>query len=167
MVETMKWSMPAFEHHGLLCQMAAFKGHCTFGFWKGKLVLGEAVSDEKAMGQMGRIESVKDLPAKRVLVGWVKKAALLNEAGVKAPRVEERKKKKVKVAEVKAPADLVERLKEKAVEDARGELEPWYFEPWEAFMFHLDGRCRRTIWWNLKRRGVLEAALRAVWKEGK
>jgi uncharacterized protein YdhG (YjbR/CyaY superfamily) len=31
--ETMKWSMPAFVHRGkILCGMAAFKEHCTFGF---------------------------------------------------------------------------------------------------------------------------------------
>ena len=32
--ETLKWSMPAFVYRGqILCGMAAFKGHCTFGFW--------------------------------------------------------------------------------------------------------------------------------------
>src|SRR5262245_43372797 len=33
-VETIKWSMPHFEHAGaVLCGMAAFKAHCSFGFW--------------------------------------------------------------------------------------------------------------------------------------
>jgi len=30
--ETIKWSMPSFTHHGIVCGMAAFKAHCTFGF---------------------------------------------------------------------------------------------------------------------------------------
>src|SRR5436305_3595307 len=32
-VETIKWGMPSFGYHGILCGMAAFKEHCTFGFW--------------------------------------------------------------------------------------------------------------------------------------
>src|SRR4051794_31523926 len=31
--ETLKWGMPTFLHKGILCMMAAFKAHCTFGFW--------------------------------------------------------------------------------------------------------------------------------------
>src|SRR5262249_38070726 len=37
------------------------------------------------MGQFGRITSLKDLPADRVLVQYIRKAAALNEAGIKAP----------------------------------------------------------------------------------
>jgi len=83
--ETMKWSFPHFMHHGILCSMAAFKEHCAFGFWKGALVVGEDAADEKAMGQFGRIASVKDLPARRTLAGYVKKAMALNEAGAPSP----------------------------------------------------------------------------------
>jgi hypothetical protein len=39
--ETMKWSSPHFDYHGIMCAMAAFKAHCAFGFWKGSLVLGD------------------------------------------------------------------------------------------------------------------------------
>ena len=84
--ETMKWSMPHFMYEGMLCGMAAFKAHCTFGFWKGALVVGErggAATD--AMGQFGRIERVSDLPPKRTLVALVRRAMQLNEQGVKSP----------------------------------------------------------------------------------
>lgn len=37
--ETLKWSVPFFLHKGILCCMAAFKQHCTFGFWKASLFL--------------------------------------------------------------------------------------------------------------------------------
>jgi uncharacterized protein YdeI (YjbR/CyaY-like superfamily) len=85
--ENLKWGMPAFEYHGLLCSMAAFKQHTTFGFWKGKLIVDSNGQDlESAMGQFGRIASVKDLPAKRVLAGYVKKAMALNEAGTTVKR---------------------------------------------------------------------------------
>ena len=86
--ENLKWGMPAFEYHGLLCSMAAFKQHTTFGFWKGKLIVDSNGQDlESAMGQFGRIASVRDLPAKRVLAGYVKKAMALNEAGTTVKRV--------------------------------------------------------------------------------
>jgi uncharacterized protein YdeI (YjbR/CyaY-like superfamily) len=82
--ETIKWSFPVFTYHGMLCNMASFKEHCTFGFRKSALVLGTA-GDESAMGQFGRLTSVKDLPSKRVLTGCIRKAMKLNESGVKAP----------------------------------------------------------------------------------
>jgi uncharacterized protein YdeI (YjbR/CyaY-like superfamily) len=68
--------------------MAAFKEHCAFGFWKGSLILGEAQGDgesDRAMGQFGRITKVSDLPSKKLLTGYIKKAMELNEAGVKSP----------------------------------------------------------------------------------
>jgi hypothetical protein len=83
-VETMKWSSPAFEFHGPLAQMAAFKAHCTFGFWKGKLV-AELATELDAMGQFGRIASLADLPADEVVIAWTRKAAELNASGIKAP----------------------------------------------------------------------------------
>jgi uncharacterized protein YdeI (YjbR/CyaY-like superfamily) len=84
--ETMKWSFPHFQYKGMLCSMAAFKEHCAFGFWKGSLVIGKGEeTDEKAMGQMGRITKLKDLPSKKVLSGYIKQAMRLNDEGVKAP----------------------------------------------------------------------------------
>jgi uncharacterized protein YdeI (YjbR/CyaY-like superfamily) len=91
--ETLKWRMPSFEHHGILCGMAAFKQHCVFGFWKHELVLdGEDPKWREAMGSFGCIKSLKDLPSKAALARYVKKAALLNEQGVKAPRTKTKRK---------------------------------------------------------------------------
>jgi uncharacterized protein YdeI (YjbR/CyaY-like superfamily) len=84
--ETIKWSMPFFLYHGMLCNMASFKAHCAFGFWKGDLLVAQ--EDDKgreAMGQFGRLTSVKDLPAKKALAGYINKAMALNAEGVKAP----------------------------------------------------------------------------------
>lgn len=40
--ETMKWSMPSYTHaDSILCGMAAFKQHVSFGFWKHAQVMGE------------------------------------------------------------------------------------------------------------------------------
>jgi uncharacterized protein YdeI (YjbR/CyaY-like superfamily) len=81
--ESLKWSMPFFSHHGPLMNMSAFKEHAAFGFWKGALVLGRSPGeDARAMGQFGRLTSVKDLPPRKELIALIKKAAKLNEDGV-------------------------------------------------------------------------------------
>ncbi len=87
--ETLKWSAPAFMYKGMLCGMASFKQHCTFGFWKHALLVGEGKgvfkADDAAMGQFGRITAIADLPSEKALLGLVRKAAGLNEQGVKLP----------------------------------------------------------------------------------
>ena len=105
--ETIKWGFPNFQYKGMLCNMAAFKEHCTFGFWKASLVLDAADrrSDE-AMGQLGRIARISDLPARKKLVAYVKKAKELNDAGVKVAK----RAAKSKPA-LEPPADLLAALK--------------------------------------------------------
>ncbi len=84
--ETIKWGMPHFEYKGLLCGMAAFKAHCTLGFWKGALILPADDKGERAgMGHFGKITDLSDLPSEKILVGYIKKAVALNEAGTKVP----------------------------------------------------------------------------------
>ena len=83
--ETIKWGMPTFMHAGgILCGMAAFRQHASFGFWKHALVVGEG-EPQAGMGSYGKLASVKDLPPKRTLLAHVRKAMKLNEGGVKAP----------------------------------------------------------------------------------
>lgn len=105
--ETIKWGMPHFTHHGILCSMAAFTEHCALGFWKGSLVL-EGPGAEDAMGQFGRITSRADLPQDGVLIEYVKKAARLNEEGVPAPRTRTGAPK----PELDVPGDLAAALAE-------------------------------------------------------
>ena len=38
------------------------------------------------MGHFGRITAISDLPAEKVLIGYVRKAVELNDAGLKIPR---------------------------------------------------------------------------------
>jgi uncharacterized protein YdeI (YjbR/CyaY-like superfamily) len=84
--ETIKWGMPHFLYKGgMFAGMAAFKAHATFGFWRGKEVLGEAGGERDAMGQFGRITSVEDLPDAESLDRLIRKAAAMNDAGP-APR---------------------------------------------------------------------------------
>ena len=84
-VETIKWGTPAFEFRGPLAHMAAFKAHCAFGFWKGKLI-AELASEAQAMGQFGKIRALADLPPDAQIVEWTRRAAELNASKVRLPR---------------------------------------------------------------------------------
>jgi hypothetical protein len=100
--EAIKWGVPHFMYKGMLASMAAFKAHCAFGFWKGKLLKslgGEAKSDDAA-GQYGRLTSLDDLPPDKIILKQVKEAARLNDDGVKAPPQRKAKEK----APLKIPA---------------------------------------------------------------
>jgi len=109
--ETLKWRMPSFLYRGILCGMAAFKQHCTFGFWKGALIVdANGRRADEAMGQFGRLTSVKDLPAKKVLSAYIHKAMELNESGVTSPKPKKAKAKK----ELAVPPDLAAALKKNA-----------------------------------------------------
>lgn len=145
--ETLKWRTPAFEYKGLLCGMAAFKRHCTFGFWKHALVLGDdgaageasksassstdhktrrtrtksargvvppAEKTDEAMGQFGRITKLSDLPSRRVLLSYVRKAAKLNDDGVKIPRPPRGTSRKLRT-----PPDLAAALRKNNTAAAR------------------------------------------------
>jgi uncharacterized protein YdeI (YjbR/CyaY-like superfamily) len=83
--EEIKWSSPHFMYRGMLCGMAAFKQHCAFGFWKAALVVPDDRNDE-AMGNFGCIATIKDLPPRRTIEGYIKKAMKLNEDDVKPVR---------------------------------------------------------------------------------
>src|SRR5258708_2936727 len=82
--ETLKWSMPRFMDDGqILCGMAAFKSHCTFGFWhKGMaaVLAADGHKPENAMSAFGRITSPKDLPNDKAFLRYIKQAAKLNES---------------------------------------------------------------------------------------
>jgi hypothetical protein len=87
--ETLKWGFPHFDYKGMFCSTAAFKEHATFGFWKGALLSKRGTplgrSTERAMGQFGRIRSIEDLPADRTMLLLIRRAAGLNDSGLKNP----------------------------------------------------------------------------------
>jgi uncharacterized protein YdeI (YjbR/CyaY-like superfamily) len=84
--EGIKWGMPAFLLKGsILANMAAFKAHASFSFWRRGEVVGDAAKGG-AMGQFGRIASIEDLPPREELEAMVKKAAELAETGAKPAR---------------------------------------------------------------------------------
>lgn len=83
LVETIKWGFPNFTLDGkILAGMAAFKAHCSVGFWKRE---GWAAAEgQQGMGDFGKLTQLSDLPAQTELRRRVKEAAALIKAG--APR---------------------------------------------------------------------------------
>ncbi len=112
--EKMKWSMPHFDFKGPVCNMAAFKQHCAFGFWKQQILEHEAINSERnTLSTFGKIASLDDLPEDRVIIELVQKAVELNEKGIKVPQ-----KKAVEKRALDVPEVLLEALagNEKAAE---------------------------------------------------
>ncbi|HNR18868.1 MAG TPA: YdeI/OmpD-associated family protein [Bacteroidia bacterium] len=109
--ETIKWGMPSFEYKGPMFGMASFKQHCVGGFWKSKLLndpknlLGERKAQGgDAMGNLGRMTSIKDLPSDKAIIDFVKQHMKLNEEGIKV------EKKPVVKKETIVPKELIAAL---------------------------------------------------------
>lgn len=77
--ETIKWNAPFYVYEGILLATPAFKKHCALIFWKGRLFLGQE------RNELRRLTSISDLPSDKILLGLIRKAVELNQAGVKAP----------------------------------------------------------------------------------
>jgi uncharacterized protein YdeI (YjbR/CyaY-like superfamily) len=110
--ETIKWGMPSFEYKGPMFGFAAFKQHCVGGFWKSKLLkdpngyLGErSAQGGEAMGNLGRMTSMKDLPPDKTFVDFVKQHIKLNDEGIKV------KKKPAVKKELVIPKELITALR--------------------------------------------------------
>ena len=112
-VETIKWSTPTFDYHGIMLGIAAFKQYCTLGFWKAPLLMldGKPVSNEmeSGVGQFGKLTTIKDLPAKSKLLKLVRDAAKLNQSGVTMDR-----KPRAAAKPVKVPPELTRALHKNA-----------------------------------------------------
>lgn len=104
-VEEIKWGMPHFNHKGMFCGMAAFKEHCTFGFWNRAL---EIDASREAMGQFGCIGTVSDLPSDRRILALVREARRLADEGIKLGPIRKAK------APLPVPAVLTTALKKAA-----------------------------------------------------
>ena len=100
--ETLKWSMPSFLYKGkILANMAAFKAHAAFGFWRAREVVGETGAERDSMGQFGRLTSAADLPPPAELDALIRKAMAAIDSGPAPARP-----KKPPKPELATPDDL-------------------------------------------------------------
>jgi uncharacterized protein YdeI (YjbR/CyaY-like superfamily) len=108
--ETIKWSRPFFQYRGaILCNMSAFKEHCSFGFWGeeiGAVLREAAVLKEGGMGSLGRITSVADLPSDKQMLGWIRQAAAFVDSGQYTSPIAARHKVVKQKTSVDTPADF-------------------------------------------------------------
>ena len=114
--ETIKWSRPFFEYRGaILCNISAFKQHCSFGFWGEEIgaVLREAkVLHDDGMGSLGRITSLKDLPSDKQMLSWIRQAAGFVASGhYTSPIAARRKVAKPAQTALETPAEFTAVLK--------------------------------------------------------
>lgn len=112
--EAMKWSFPHFLYKGkILCSMASFKEHCAFGFWyaslmkdSDKIFLRDKDDVESAMGHLGKIKSMKDLPSEKILIKYIKEAMKIIDSGA----VPTNKTKPKKAEEIPQPTEFTKAL---------------------------------------------------------
>jgi uncharacterized protein YdeI (YjbR/CyaY-like superfamily) len=114
--EAIKWSMPFFVYKGAnLANMAAFKEHCSFGFWGKEIaaVVREsgAARPGEGMGIMGRITSVKDLPSDKEMLGYIRQAAAFIDSGEYTSPMAGRAEKAAKKPEAKPTPEFAAALK--------------------------------------------------------
>jgi uncharacterized protein YdeI (YjbR/CyaY-like superfamily) len=105
--------MPFFLQQGIvLSHMAAFEEHCAFGFWGAemkKLLAKDRLASSKAMGSLGRITRLKDLPSDKSLLAYMRHAAELVESGQRNKSIE--RQPKGPRPEMRMPAELGAALK--------------------------------------------------------
>lgn len=113
--EAIKWSMPFFLLNGKpFANMAAFKAHAAFGFWKGP----RTGKESDAMGQYGKLAALDDLPGEAELIALIRAQA--DAAATPAPP---RPKAPPKAA-IGEPADFTAALAANAAARARFDALP-------------------------------------------
>ena len=127
--EAIKWSHPTYCKGGkIVLGMAAFKAHAAINFWRGQ-ELGFDAKDG-AMGQLGKLASVDDLPDD--LDAMIARAAKLS-TNAPAPRKTKHEPKPAPALHPEFAAALAKAPKAKAVLDgfppsARREYLDWVSE---------------------------------------
>jgi uncharacterized protein YdeI (YjbR/CyaY-like superfamily) len=121
--ETLKWGFPHFDYKGIMVGTAAFKSHCALVFYKGSLIPGleEVKAGEDAMGQLGRITAISELPDDEILLGYLREAKRLNDENIKISQTP----KDQKIKDLIVPECLNEALKDN----------PLAAETWDKFAY--------------------------------
>lgn len=130
--ESIKWNHISISHRGqILVMMAGFKAHVSFGFWHQqmkKILADDGYRASEAMGIMGRITSLDDLPGERAMLRYIKTAVKLAESGAPARSIGKPK------PDLPPPADLATALRSSRAATAA----------WQKFT---PGRRREYIEW--------------------
>ncbi len=95
--------------------MSAFNEHCSFGFWGEEIgaVLREANAiQDGAMGSLGRITEVKDLPSNKQMLAFLKQSvAFIDSGNYTSPIAARNKVIKAPAPPLETPAEFSQALK--------------------------------------------------------
>jgi hypothetical protein len=126
-VEEIKWSRTFFCVDGtLLCQMSAFTRHCGFGFWAPEmtpLLQADGIEGLDGSGAFGRITSMADLPSRKKLIGYIRRAAALARSGTAGSPVAKRRRTSAK-APIPMPEEFAALLTKSSAAKATFEALP-------------------------------------------
>ena len=107
--EAIKWSHPFFLYEGIILgNMAAFKGHCSVGLWGSEVAAKMregGVYSRDAMGVLGKLTSVADLPKDKEFIAYLREGAAAIDEGRRTQNYS-----RPKTAKKKAPAEVPEAL---------------------------------------------------------
>ena len=110
--EAIKWSRPFFLYRGIILgNVSAFKEHCSLGLWGAEMadtLRADGVDSSEGMGSFGRITSAEDLPPKKKLDAYLRKAVELIESGTRTKSFE--RVAKVRAKDVEIPPVLAAAL---------------------------------------------------------
>lgn len=81
--ETIRGRAPSFAYHGLLGGMASFRSHCTFTFWKERLLVAESPALAGVVRACGRLERLDELPPEAAFTAAIRRGVELNLAGAR------------------------------------------------------------------------------------
>ena len=111
--EEIKWGIPNFVSHGIVANMAGFKKHVSYGFWRAKDMTDPEglFGDPKNGGICAmKVEALGDTPTQKVLVAYFKEALALDDDTAAAKKRGEKVERRAKKPPVKVPADYAAAL---------------------------------------------------------
>ncbi|HVG26713.1 MAG TPA: YdeI/OmpD-associated family protein [Acidobacteriaceae bacterium] len=89
--EAIKWSHPFFVYRGIILgNMAAFKQHCSLGFWGPEIAAKlreDGLYSREGMGVLGQLKSLEDLPGDRELLSYLRAGAKVIDDGTRTRSV--------------------------------------------------------------------------------
>lgn len=108
--EKIKWGMPHFDYKGPLTAMASFKAHCVVSFLKASLLKDFSnvleLGERNAIGNLGRLTSITDLPSDDVMIPLIQEAWRLNNENIKV----QKKPKEAKEVDNSVPEEFTKML---------------------------------------------------------
>lgn len=102
--ETIRGRAPAFACHGLLGAMAAFQRHCTFTFWKERLLVAASPEFAVVVRACARLERLDELPSEAAFAAAIQQLVQWNLAGGESSAAAEPEERKLPTEFVRALA---------------------------------------------------------------